>query len=71
MKTPISIITSIIVALSAAAILSSCAGPAYRADNRQDGRQDHRDDRQDHRDDRQDGRQDHRDDRQDARQDRL
>ena len=47
-----------LILLSASLILGSCAGPAYRADNRQD-----------HRDDRQDGRQDHRDDRQDARQD--
>ena len=48
-----------LLALGSGLMFSSCAGPAYRADNRQD-----------HRDDRQDGRQDHRDDRQDGRQDR-
>jgi Ni/Co efflux regulator RcnB len=48
-----------VFALPVSLSFTSCAGPAHRADNRQD-----------HRDDRQDGRQDHRDDRQDGRDDR-
>lgn len=51
-------IASLLLFASSAAF-TSCAGTAYRADKRQD-----------HRDDRQDARQDHRQDRQDARADR-
>ena len=50
------VIFTTLILLSASFLFSSCAGPAHRADGRQD-----------HRDDRQDGRQDHRDDRQDGR----
>jgi hypothetical protein len=49
-----------LLALGSALVFNSCAGTAYRMDERQD-----------HRDTRQDARQDHRDTRQDARQDRL
>ena len=45
--------------LGSTTAITSCVGTAYRADKRQD-----------HRDDRQDARQDHREDRQDARSDR-
>jgi hypothetical protein len=50
---------AVLTLLSASLIFTSCAGTAYRTDNRQD-----------HRDDRQGGREDHRDDRQEGRQDR-
>ena len=55
----INVTLATLILLSASLIFTSCAGPAYRSDNRQD-----------HRDDRQEGRQDHRDDRQEGRQDR-
>jgi hypothetical protein len=47
-----------LLALSVSLTFSSCAGTAYRADNRQDNRDDRQDNRQDNRDDRQDNRQD-------------
>jgi hypothetical protein len=44
--------------LSVSLTFSSCAGPAYRSDNRQDNRGDRQDNRDDYQDNRQDNRQD-------------
>ncbi len=50
MKTKIHLIS--FIALAAILLITGCAGPAYRHDNRVDYRDDRQDDRYDRRDDR-------------------